>query len=74
MPDLPENRISATESSCSEKGTDVTIAANGITATMALEARKLLAERGIDAEILSVPFVKPFDDDGLVMVAKRENW
>lgn len=66
MPDLPENPdFGNGKVVVLEKGTDVTIAANGITATMALEARKLLAERGIDAEILSVPFVKPFDDDGL---------
>jgi transketolase len=37
----------------------VTIAANGITAAMSLEAAEILAKSGIDAEVLSVPFVKP---------------
>jgi transketolase len=40
-------------------GYGVTIAANGITAAMSLEAAEILARFGIDAEVLSVPFVKP---------------
>jgi transketolase len=40
-------------------GYGVTIAANGITAAMSLEAAEILARSGIDAEVLSVPFVKP---------------
>jgi transketolase len=41
------------------KGYGLTIAASGITASAALEAAELLAKAGIDAEVLSVPFVKP---------------
>jgi transketolase len=40
-------------------GYGLTIAASGITASAALEAAVLLAKSGIDAEVLSVPFVKP---------------
>jgi transketolase len=63
MPDLPEAEKFGTV--CSHSGTDVTIAANGITASYANEAAKLLASQGIQAEVLSVPFVKPLDVESL---------
>ena len=44
-----------------KEGKDVTIAANGITASMAVSAAELLAAKGISAEVFSVPFVKPID-------------
>ena len=53
------------------EGKDVTIAANGITAAMAVEAGKLLAAKGIDAEILSMPFVKPLDGAGLAQSVSK---
>ena len=43
------------------QGKDVTLAANGITLAATLDAAKLLKEEGIDAEVLAMPFVKPFD-------------
>ena len=59
MPDLPAGETLATV--CSHEGSDVTIAANGITASYANEAAKLLANEGIKAEVLCVPAVKPLD-------------
>lgn len=53
------------------EGKDVTIAANGITAAMAVEAGKLLAAKGVDAEILSMPFVKPLDGEGLAQSVSK---
>jgi transketolase len=47
------------------KGYGVTIAAGGITASIALEAAEILAKAGVDAEVLSVPFVKPSPGKGL---------
>lgn len=44
-----------------KEGSDVTLAANGITLSAALEAAELLGEKGIKAEVLAMPFVKPFD-------------
>jgi transketolase len=41
------------------KGYGVTIAAGGITASIALEAAEILARAGVDAEVFSAPFVKP---------------
>ena len=60
VPDLPEPEAFETaEAQLLRKGKDVTIATNGITASFALEAAELLARKGIEAEVLSVPFVKP---------------
>ena len=60
MPDRPESGNFASREPIKLKdGGDVTIAANGITATMCLEAAILLIKDGINAEVLSVPFVKP---------------
>ncbi|WP_320129185.1 transketolase C-terminal domain-containing protein [uncultured Sphaerochaeta sp.] len=59
MPDLPSSKKIGTV--CSVEGNDITIAANGITASFANEAAILLAKEGIKAEVLSVPFVKPLD-------------
>ena len=52
-------------------GKDVTIAANGITASAAVEAGKLLEAEGIDAEIFSVPFVKPLDSTSIFESAEK---
>lgn len=59
MPDLPPSET--IETVCAAEGSDVTIAANGITASFAVEAVTLLAQQGIKAEVLSVPVVKPLD-------------
>ncbi|MCH3918251.1 MAG: 1-deoxy-D-xylulose-5-phosphate synthase [Spirochaetia bacterium] len=66
MPDLPFSADFAKgKAICCRKGSDVTIAANGITASLAMEAAEKLSKDGIEAEVLSVPFVKPLDVDGL---------
>ncbi|MGB4405819.1 MAG: transketolase C-terminal domain-containing protein [Sphaerochaeta sp.] len=53
------------------KGKDVTIAANGITASIVMDAAVLLEKQGIDAEVLSIPFVKPLDVEGLAACVKK---
>lgn len=66
MPDLPEPKNFASANAVLLKeGKDVTIAANGITASFAVKAAELLKAQGIDAEVLSVPFVKPLSMDVL---------
>jgi transketolase len=66
MPDIPSSDAfyDCKVIKCSE-GSDITIAANGITASFANEAAKELKAKGINAEVLSVPFVKPLDVEGL---------
>jgi len=59
MPDLPATDAIGTV--CTAIGSNVSIAANGITASFAHEAAVLLQKEGIKAEVLSVPVVKPLD-------------
>jgi transketolase len=81
MPDLSVNTavsgnaLAKAFSSCEpiklKNGYGVTIAANGVTASMCLEAADILAKDGIDAEVLSVPFVKPCGGKGLAESVKK---
>lgn len=52
-------------------GTDVTIIASGITVEMALNARKILADKGISASVLNIATIKPIDIDAVVAEAKK---
>ena len=52
-------------------GTDVTIAATGFMVHLALEAREILAEKGISARVLNIHTIKPLDTDILVRAAKE---
>ncbi len=53
------------------EGSDVTLAANGITLAATLEAADALAAKGIKAEVLAMPFVKPFDVETLSASVKK---
>ncbi len=64
MPDLPTADTIGTVRIA--EGADVTIAANGITASFAAEASALLAKEGITAEVFSAPMVKPLDIESIV--------
>ena len=73
MPDLPRSAGFGGRGALKlREGKDITIAANGVTAAMAMDAAALLAsESGIDAEVLSIPFVKPFDSEGLAASVRK---
>jgi transketolase len=53
------------------EGTDITIAACGITLYMALQAANKLDSEGISAEVLNVSTIKPLDVDTLVHSVKK---
>lgn len=53
------------------KGTSVTIVAEGQSVSMAVSAAEILAERGIDAEIIDVRTVKPLDFDTVFESAEK---
>ena len=53
------------------EGTDVTIAAIGSTVLPATRAAEILAERGIQAEVINARFVKPLDD-ALILKSVRK--
>ncbi|MBF0330132.1 MAG: transketolase family protein [Nitrospirae bacterium] len=68
---MPENyRFEIGKAYVFSKGKDANIVANGIMVSAALEAKKMLAESGIDAGVISMPTVKPLDTDALLDAAK----
>jgi len=72
MPDLPVRpKTFGPEALVLKEGGALTIAANGITASICLEAAELLAKEGIEAEVLSVPFVKPLGTQVLADSVKK---
>ncbi len=54
-----------------EPGTDATIVATGLMISEALEAKKLLAEEGINARVINIHTIKPIDKDILIKAAKE---
>ena len=52
-------------------GTDVAVIANGLLVAEAVEAGKLLADRGIEARIINMATIKPLDEE-LVLKAAKE--
>ena len=53
------------------EGTDVTICATGLMVGEAIEAKKLLAEQGINAEIINVHTIKPLDNETILRSAAK---
>ncbi|WP_312542326.1 transketolase C-terminal domain-containing protein [Enterococcus sp.] len=52
-------------------GADVTLIATGETVRQALDAAALLTEQGIEATVLNVHSLKPFDQEAVLRVAKK---
>ena len=53
------------------EGKDVTIVATGLCVSSALEAADMLAEDGIEAQVINIHTIKPIDSDLLVEAAKE---
>ncbi len=53
------------------EGKDLTIVGSGFTVQMALEARELLAQKGIYARVINIHTIKPIDREILVKAAKE---
>jgi len=54
-----------------KQGNDVTIIANGLMVSVALDAASELAKQGIDARVLDMHTVKPLDDAAVIQAAKE---
>ncbi len=54
-----------------KEGSDVTLISNGDTLAETLKCAELLAKENINAEVLSVPVVKPLDEDAIITSAKK---
>jgi len=53
------------------EGSDVTIVATGLMVGQALEARKLLANEGISAEVINIHTIKPLDKEIIINSAHK---
>jgi transketolase len=72
MPQLPginEFEIGKARTIC--KGTDVAFIACGETVAPAFEAAKLLGEKGLSTEVLSMHSIKPLDEEALIKASKK---
>jgi len=54
-----------------KEGKDVTIVATGLTVPESMEAAKMLAEDGIDAEVINIHTIKPLDEECIIASAKK---
>ena len=54
---------------CIKDGTDVTIVATGLMVNMAMDAAKILEEKGINARIINIHTIKPLDKDIILKAA-----
>jgi len=66
-----EKSIGDTKAVKMKDGKDITIAANGITASFAKEAADELESKGYSVDLFSVPFVKPLDSKSLIESVKK---
>ncbi|MEZ4629450.1 MAG: transketolase family protein [Deinococcales bacterium] len=53
------------------EGQDITLIANGVMVTRALEAASLLAQEGIEALVLNMATVKPLDQAAIIQAAQK---
>ncbi len=53
------------------EGTDCTIIATGLCVSESIEAAKMLAEQGIDAQLINIHTVKPIDEELVIAAAKK---
>ena len=54
-----------------KEGTDVTIICTGLMVSPSLEAAKVLAEKGINAEVIDIHTIKPIDKELITASAKK---
>jgi transketolase len=53
------------------EGTDVSLISTGMMTARALEAGEMLQKKGVSADILHFPVIKPIDGDAIVTTAKK---
>ena len=54
-----------------KEGKDLTIVTNGDVAAEAVRAAEILSQKGVDAEVIIVPVVKPFDKETVIKSARK---
>lgn len=69
--DTPDYKFEIGKGVVLKEGKDVTIFATGLEVNEAIEAEKLLAADGIDAEIINIHTIKPLDRELVIASAKK---
>ena len=69
--DRPDYKFEIGKGVVLKEGKDVTIFATGLEVNETLEAERLLAADGIDAEIINIHTIKPIDKELVVASAKK---
>jgi transketolase len=69
--DRPDYKFEIGKGEVIRDGKDVTIVASGICVDSALGAAKLLAEDGIEAEVINICTIKPLDEESIIESAKK---
>ena len=69
--DGPDYKFELGKGVCVADGKDITIVATGLMVSLALEAKELLAEEGIDARIVNIHTIKPIDKEILKKAAEE---
>lgn len=69
--DKPDYRFELGKGVQLADGGDVTLVASGLTVSMALEAKEILAKEGICARVINIHTIKPIDREILVKAAKE---
>lgn len=69
--DNPDYKFEIGKGVLLKEGKDITIIATGLEVNESLEAAKLLAEDGIDAEVINIHTIKPIDADLIVKSAAK---
>ncbi len=73
VPDDPDFVLPIGRARIERAGIDVTITAYSRMVGVALEAANLLAEEGIDAEVINLRSLRPLDTDAIVASVKKTN-
>ena len=69
--DRPDYKFEMGKGVLLREGSDLTIVANGICVSEALEAAERLAEEGVSAEVINIHTIKPFDAELVVNSVKK---
>ena len=75
LPDVFENshKFNFAKADIMQEGKDITLITNGETLIETLNCAKMLKEKGISAEVINMPVVKPLDKETVINSAKKTN-
>jgi pyruvate dehydrogenase E1 component beta subunit len=73
VPKLDDFVVPIGKAKIARKGKDATIVSFGIGMTYALKAAEVLAEEGIEAEVIDLRTIRPMDIDAVIRSVKKTN-